>query len=75
MSTCSSVHLAASLHVAAATPNIAICEYPNPLSPNPLGDALLQRPIRYEAGHLLVPDAPGLGITFDEETLAAHVVS
>ena len=74
VSTCSSVHLAASLHLAAATPNFAICEYPNPLNPNPLGDPLLQQPLRYEAGHLLVPDGPGLGITFDEEALAAHVV-
>ena len=74
VSTCSSVHLAASLHLAAATPNFAICELPNPLNPNPLGDPLLQQPLRYEAGHLLVPDAPGLGITFDEEALAAHVV-
>jgi L-alanine-DL-glutamate epimerase-like enolase superfamily enzyme len=75
VSTCSSVHLAASLHLAAATPNFLICEYPNPLSPNPLGDPLLRQPLRYEAGHLIVPDGPGLGITFDEEALAAHTVA
>lgn len=75
VSTCSSVHLAASLHLAAATPNFCICEYPNPLNPNPLGDPLLQAPLRCEAGHLLVPDGPGLGIAFDEEAVAAHTVS
>lgn len=74
VSTGSSVHLAASLHLAAATPNSLICEYPNPLSPNPLGDPLLQQPLRYEAGHLLVPQGPGLGIAFDEEALAAHTI-
>jgi D-galactarolactone cycloisomerase len=68
------VHLAAALHLAAATPNFLLCEYPNPLSPNPLGDALLKQPVRYEAGFLTVPNGPGLGIAFDEEILASHLV-
>jgi len=66
------VHLAAALHLAAATPNFAMCEYPNPLSPNPLGDALLREPLHYEAGFLTVPDGPGLGIAFDEEALESY---
>lgn len=68
------VHLVAALHLAVATPNFLLCEYPNPLAPNPLGDALMTAPLRYEAGHLVVPDGPGLGITFDEAALAAHCV-
>jgi len=68
------VHLAAALHLAVATPNFLLCEYPNPLAPNPLGDDLLTAPLRYEAGHLVIPDGPGLGITFDEAALEAHRV-
>jgi L-alanine-DL-glutamate epimerase-like enolase superfamily enzyme len=68
------VHLVAALHLAAATPNFLLCEYPNPLVPNPLGDALLQEPVRYADGYLEVPGGPGLGIAFDEEALRAHTI-
>ncbi len=68
----SSVHVAAALHLAAATPNFLICEYRGPLRPNPLGDVLLQEPIHYADGHLQVPPGPGLGITFDDDALAAR---
>ncbi|MBN1400942.1 MAG: mandelate racemase/muconate lactonizing enzyme family protein [Anaerolineae bacterium] len=68
------IHLVAALHLAAATPNFLICEYPNPLSPNELGDPLLQKPLRYADGHLQVPDGPGLGIEIDEAALAEHTV-
>ena len=69
------VHLVAALHLAAATPNFLICEYPNPLKPNELGDPLLREPLRYESGHLLVPEGPGLGIEMDEEAVAQHTVA
>ena len=68
----SSIHVAAALHLAASTPNFLICEYRGPERPNPLGDALLQAPIHYEAGQLQVPQGPGLGIEFDDDALAAH---
>lgn len=68
------VHLVAALHLAAATPNFLLCEYPNPLSPNPLGDPLLVEPLQVEAGHLLLPEGPGLGISFNEEALQEHIV-
>jgi len=68
------VHLAAALHLAVATPGFLICEYPNPLSANPLGDVLLQEPIAYSDGHLAVPEGPGLGIAFDEQALADCIV-
>ena len=67
-----SILVAAALHMAAATPNFLICEYRVQEGPNPLGDVLLQEPIPYEAGHLQAPPGPGLGITFDDDALAAH---
>jgi len=66
----SAVHLAAALHLAAATPNFLICEYPS--TPNPLGDALLRAPLAPVGGQIRLPEGPGLGIEFDEEALAAH---
>ena len=70
----SSIHVAAALHLAAASPNFLICEYRGPERPNPLGDVLLQKPIHYEAGHLQVPPGPGLGIAFDDDALRAHSI-
>ncbi len=68
------VHLAAGLHLAAATPNFLLCEYPSSFHRSPLGNALLVEPLHYEHGHLLVPSGPGLGITFDEPALRAHAL-
>lgn len=69
----SSVHVAAAAHLAAASPNFMIFEFPS--TPNPLGDALLTAPLHPVGGELTVPDGPGLGITFDKEKLAACLVS
>lgn len=68
------VHIAATLHLAAATPNLLICECPTSFYRNPLGNALLSQPLQVEQGQLLVPQGPGLGITFDEQALAACTV-
>ena len=68
------VHLAAGLHLAAATPNFLLCEYPNSFRDGPLANALLQQPIQYDAGHLEVPSGPGLGISFDEDALREHIL-
>ena len=68
-------HLVAALHLALATPNFLLCEYPNPLNPNPLAIELVKGQIRYEAGYLIVPEGPGLGIEFDEAALEAHTVN
>ncbi|HEX2033597.1 MAG TPA: mandelate racemase/muconate lactonizing enzyme family protein [Chloroflexota bacterium] len=70
------LHLAAGLHLGAATPNFLLCEYPSAfvLGADPLGNQLLAEPIRYEGGHLEVPSGPGLGLTFDEAALAAHAL-
>lgn len=68
----SSVHVAAAAHLAAASPNFMIFEFPS--TPNSLGDALLISPLRPVGGVLSVPDGPGLGIEFDESRLAACLV-
>lgn len=68
------VHLVAGMHLAVATPNFLLCEYPNPLVANPLGDTLLHTPLRYADGHLLLPQGPGLGLEMDETAVAAHTI-
>jgi L-alanine-DL-glutamate epimerase-like enolase superfamily enzyme len=68
------VHLAAGLHLLAATPNALLCEYPQSFRTSPLGNALLAAPLVPEHGHLAVPEGPGLGITFDEAELARRAL-
>lgn len=68
----SAIHLAAAAHLAAATANCLLVEFPS--APNPLGDPILAAPFGPERGIISLPEAPGLGITFDEARLAAHVV-
>ena len=62
-----SVGTAARAHVIAATPNIAFPCYPSgPLS---YQDQVVVQRVCYEAGHILVPDGPGLGVEVDQERL------
>jgi L-alanine-DL-glutamate epimerase-like enolase superfamily enzyme len=68
----SSIHVAAAAHLAAASANFLIFEFSS--TPNPIGENLLTGPLHPEAGRLRVPDGPGLGITFDETALRAHLV-
>jgi len=68
----SPVHIAASLHLAAATPNFLICECPS--GENPIGNNLLKEPIVCENGYFEIPQGSGLGIEFDEEELAKVTV-
>jgi D-galactarolactone cycloisomerase len=67
----SSVHVAAAAHLAAASANFLIFEFSS--TPNPIGDGLLTAPLHPEHGVLRLPDGPGLGITFDEARLFAHI--
>jgi L-alanine-DL-glutamate epimerase-like enolase superfamily enzyme len=69
----SSVHVAAAAHLAAASPNFLVFEFPS--TPNPIGDDLLRGELHPEGGMLRVPDGPGLGIEFDDNMLASHTVS
>jgi len=55
------VTVMANLHAAFATaiiPMVEFCQIPNPLR-----EALYAEPLRIEAGHVLPPTAPGLGVT------------
>ena len=65
----SPISMAASLQLAAATPNFVIMENADQ-SKAPLGNVLLKEPLDYFPGYALVPERPGLGIEFDEERLA-----
>ncbi len=67
----SSIHVAAA-HLAAASANFLIFEFSS--TPNPIGERLLTAPLHPEGGFIRVPDGPGLGITFDEERLRAHLL-
>ena len=55
------------VHFAASTPNFAILEYRDP-SPGPLRDLVLE-PMKLKDGYLEIPDAPGLGIELNLETV------
>jgi L-alanine-DL-glutamate epimerase-like enolase superfamily enzyme len=68
----SSIHVAAAAHLAAASPNFLVLEFPS--TPNPIGDVLLQSPLRPVEGILCVPEGPGLGVTFNEDRLAEHIL-
>ena len=60
----------AALHLLAAIPNALILERMDPDWPG-RGLAVTASPV-LEGGHLLVPDAPGLGVDIDEGFVAAH---
>jgi L-alanine-DL-glutamate epimerase-like enolase superfamily enzyme len=67
-----SIHVAAAAHLAAASANFLIYEFSS--TPNPIGDELLTSPLHPVNGFLQVPEGPGLGITFDEQKLEAHIL-
>jgi L-alanine-DL-glutamate epimerase-like enolase superfamily enzyme len=70
----SPISMAASLHLAAATPNFVILENADQ-SKAPLGNVLLKRPLEYFPGYAKVPETPGLGVEFDEQRLAELAVN
>lgn len=58
------ISLAACLQLDAATPNFLIQEHVT------LGEGYLKEPFERQAGHVVVPNGPGLGIEVDEGALA-----
>jgi L-alanine-DL-glutamate epimerase-like enolase superfamily enzyme len=64
----SMIHIAASLHLAAAMPNTLVSEYW--IGKNPLGNVLIEEPLDVERGYLKVPMQAGLGIRFRDGALA-----
>jgi L-alanine-DL-glutamate epimerase-like enolase superfamily enzyme len=69
----SPISMAASLHLAVATPNFVIMENADQ-SQAPLGNILLKEPLQYFPGYAVVPERPGLGVEFDENQLAKVTV-
>lgn len=63
----SAIHFAASTHLAAAMPNTMTSEYW--IGNNPIGNAILEKPLNVENGFMDVPAEPGLGITIREDAL------
>jgi L-alanine-DL-glutamate epimerase-like enolase superfamily enzyme len=61
------IHVAAALHLGAATPNFLVCEFHPTLTK--LGNELLVSPIEPHASHMTLPTGPGLGIELDEARL------
>lgn len=62
------VEWAANIHLAVSIPNVLMAE----TIETPYHDALIKGSIRVEEGHILAPEAPGLGIDVDEALLRAH---
>lgn len=75
------VGLATACHFIAALPDTPHVDHPpHPLmleydmSDNELRTRLLKAPLRLEAGHVLLPDGPGLGIELDRDAIARYRV-
>ena len=66
------LNFAAGLQVMAASPAAVIAEYS--LGANPLLHDLAEESFEVVDGMIAIPDRPGLGVTIDEEFLAAHTV-
>jgi L-alanine-DL-glutamate epimerase-like enolase superfamily enzyme len=61
---------AANIQLAACSPNFLILEGIRDWGG--FHAELLRTPIRWQDGHVLVPDAPGLGVELDEAVALAH---
>ncbi len=71
-------YVAASIHLAVATPNAVMMEGGNIHNATDVGgsrgNVLLKEPLEFKAGMAMVPERPGLGIEFDEKELQKIVV-
>ncbi|MEM7207245.1 MAG: mandelate racemase/muconate lactonizing enzyme family protein [Pseudomonadota bacterium] len=65
---CGPVAHAAAAHVAFSSPNFLILE----TIQTDFHDAILQKPLPWEAGYMLPPHEPGLGIELNEDVVLAH---
>lgn len=63
----SAIHFASSAHMATAMPNTITSEYW--FGDNPLGNCILEEPLRLENGYMYTPEKPGLGIEINETAL------
>jgi len=67
----SPIETIATCHVMAAVPNFLALEFHH--LHNPVWENLLDGPPIIEAGHIAVPNGPGLGVTLNEDTLRANM--
>jgi L-alanine-DL-glutamate epimerase-like enolase superfamily enzyme len=67
------INLAASLHFVATAATGFILEYP--ITPSPLRDQLTHEKFPVVDGMVSLPEAPGLGVTLDEDTLNRYRVA
>jgi L-alanine-DL-glutamate epimerase-like enolase superfamily enzyme len=76
VSTGSAPYMAASVHLALATPNAVMMEvYDGLKHEGPLGNALLKEPLDMAPGVARAPDRVGLGVEFDPAALAKVTVA
>jgi galactonate dehydratase len=66
------LNFAACLQVDACTPNFLIQEYVHPTA---LGENYLTEPFVVKDGYIDVPQAPGIGVTLNEEWIREHPLS
>ena len=67
---CGPIEGAANLQLAACIPNFLILESIGTWSG--FHADILKKPIQWQDGYVIVPDAPGLGVELDEEVARAH---
>lgn len=67
-------YMAASIHLAAATPNVLFMEHQGG-EKGPLGNALIKDPLEYHGGYVNIPERPGLGFEFIESELRKIMVA
>ena len=65
---CGPIAHAAAAQVAFSSPNFLILE----TIQTPFHDAIVCRPLPWEAGYLLPPNRPGIGLELNEEAIEAH---
>src|SRR5262249_42572898 len=66
----SAINTAASLHLAAASPNVLLLELKP--EPSPMHHELVTAPIYKNTGWITVRDTPGLGVTIDEAAVRKY---
>jgi L-alanine-DL-glutamate epimerase-like enolase superfamily enzyme len=69
----SAINTAASLHLAAASPNVLVLELKP--EPSPMQNDIVSDPIVMKDGWIEVRDSPGLGITVDEAAVRRYTFS
>ena len=67
-----SIGTAAAAHLVAAMPNLTFPCYPS--GPLVYHERVVKEPVRYEEGHIVVPEGPGLGMELDKARLEAQIV-